>query len=250
MPARFKKTLQGETGTGIPQMGDLPRPLVGEGPRLRRILSRAHGGTRREARYNPVGRFIRERTGRRGLGIGWREVLGLLIGVGVCYGVISYAALLTSQSQDRGTAPELTREDTRSGGIEPRTDPAASYGDASEGETVTVRVTGAEGVPFGAIYGNLRASRSVEGVVPAEYEVRVQTDPGSADYAWAEAWKTAGDSKELRVQILDDGDKAIRQFSTTEDYGSAYVRWNPNEKAPPSGETTAASEGTRLRPRP
>jgi len=157
---------------------------------------------------------------------------------------------LTSQSQDSAAAPELTREDTRPGGIEPRTDPAASYGDASEAETVRVRVTGAEGVQFGGIYGNLRASRSVEGVVPAEYEIRVQTDPESADYAWAEAWKTAGDSKELRVQILDDSGRAIRQFSTTEDYGSAYVRWNPNEQEPPPGETTAASEGTRLSPRP
>jgi len=184
------------------------------------------------------------------LGIGWREVLGLLIGVAVCYGVISYAALLASQNKDSGSVLEQTREDTRSGGTEPRIDPAASYGDASkDAKTVTVRVTGAAGVSFGANYGNLRASRSVEGGVPMEYEVRVQTDSDAADYAWAEAWKTAGDSKELRVQILDDGGKKLREWSTTEDYGSAYVRWDPNQKEPPPGETTAASDGTQLRSR-
>lgn len=176
----------------------------------------------------------------------WREALGLLIVVAICYGAFSY--VMANAPQDRGTVSEQTQEDTQPGEIEPRTDPAVAYGDASEGETekVTVRVTGAEGVPFGANYGNLLASRSVEGVVPAEYEVLVRTDPGSADYAWAEAWKTTGNSKELRVRMLDEGGKVIREWSTTEDYGSAYVRWGPNEKEPPPGETTAASEGTRL----
>ena len=189
--------------------------------------------------------------GRRGLGIGWREVFGLLIGVAVCYGVISYAALLASQGQDRGTASEQTRENTQPGRVELRTDPSVLYEDTSEGKPkkVTVRVKGAAGEPFGLIYGNLLSSRSVEGVVPEDYEVVVRTDSGSGDYAWAEAWKTAGNSKELRVQILDDSGKAIREWSTTEDYGSAYVRWSPNEREPPSGETTSASEGTQVRRR-
>lgn len=188
---------------------------------------------------------------RRGLGIGWREIFGLLIGVAVCYGVISYAALLASQGQDRGTASEQTQEDTRPDRVEPRTDPSVLYGNTSEGnpKKVTVRVKGAAGEQFGLNYGNLLSSRSVEGVVPKDYEVVVRTDSGSGDYAWAEAWKTAGNSKELRVQILDDGGKVIREWSTTEDYGSAYVRWSPNEQEPPSGETTSASEGTQVRRR-
>ncbi len=179
----------------------------------------------------------------------WREALGLLIVMAMCYFIFSYAVV--NMPQNSGASPEGTREDSQPGKIEPRTDPASSYGDASEGETkrVTVRVTGAQGQPFGINYGNLLSNRSIEGVVPAEYEVLVRTDPASGDYAWAEAWKTSGNSKELRVQIVDNG-KVIREWVTTEDYGSAYVRWGPNEKEPPSGETTAAREGTRIGSRP
>lgn len=179
----------------------------------------------------------------------WREALGLLIVVAVCYLIFSYAVVNTPQNGE--AAQEGTREDSRPAKIEPRTDPAALYGDTPEGETkrVTVRVTGAQGEPFGINYGNLLSNRSIEGVAPAEYEVLVRTDPASGDYAWAEAWKTSGNSKELRVQIVDNG-RVLREWATTEDYGSAYVRWGPNEKESPPGETTAASEGTRIERRP
>lgn len=115
---------------------------------------------------------------------------------------------------------------------------------------MTIRVAGFNGEPFSANYGTLDSSRSVDGTVPAEYEARVRTDPRAADSVSATVWKTSEDSKELRVQIIDNG-MVVKESSTTEDYGAAYLRWSPNER--PSGGTTALStEKTReeSRPRP
>ncbi len=162
------------------------------------------------------------------MGISWREVLGLLIGLAVCYGVISYA--LTS-AQERETASKQAQESTQQETTDQRTTPAPD----ENTKALTLRVGGLTGQPFGANFGNLSSSRSVEGSVPAEYEVRVNTDPSSGDYISATAWKTTGDSNELRVQLLDEG-KVIKESSTTRDYGVAAVRWSPGE--PQSSETT------------
>lgn len=175
--------------------------------------------------------------------ISWREVLALLVGLALCYGVFSYA--LTYVSQNREAASEQPQEETSLLGASTQ----QSVSTTPEGDTVktvTIRVKGPEGEPFGVNYGNVSSGRSVEGVVPVDYEVQVNTDPSSRDYAWALAWKTTGDDKELRVQILDNG-KVLREWATTEDYGSAYVRWYPNEKEPPSEETTAPSKGKPLK---
>jgi hypothetical protein len=176
------------------------------------------------------------------LQISWREVLALVVGLALCYGVFSYA--LNTAAKNREVASEQTQENSLRGGAKQQTTSTTSEGDTMK--TVTVRVKGPTGEPFGVNYGNVRSGRSVEGVVPADYEVQVDTDPRSWDYAWALAWKTTGDSKELRVQILDNG-KVIREWATTEDYGSAYVRWYPNEAEPPSEETTAPSKGKAVK---
>ena len=154
--------------------------------------------------------------------------MGLLIGLAVCYGVISYA--LTS-AQDRETASQQTQENTHQEASSQRTTSATP----ENTKTLTVRVGGLTGQSFGANFGNLSSSRSVEGRAPADYEVRVSTDPDSGDYVTATAWKTTGDSNELRVQLLDNG-SVIKESSTTRDYGVASVRWIPGE--PQSGETT------------
>jgi hypothetical protein len=176
------------------------------------------------------------------LGISWREVLGLLIGLAVCYGVISYA--LTS-AQERETSSKQTQESTQREATDQRTTPAAP----ENTRTLTIRVGGLTGQSFGANFGNLSSSRSVEGRAPADYEVRINTDPGSGDYITATAWKTTGDSNELKIQLLDNG-SVIRESSTTKDYGVVAVRWSPDE--PQSGETTAptkkAPEYTVLKP--
>jgi hypothetical protein len=176
------------------------------------------------------------------LTISWREVLALLVGLAICYGVFSYA--LTTASKTREAASRQAQETSQFAETGQETSPTTPKGDTMK--TVTVRVKGPEGQPFGINYGNVRSGHSVEGVVPADYELEVDTDPRSWDYAWALAWKTTGDSKELRVQILDNG-KVIREWATTEDYGSAYVRWYPNEQEPPSEETSAPSKGKSVK---
>ncbi len=169
--------------------------------------------------------------------IGWREVLGLLVGVAICYGVLSYA--LTNAPQYREAASEQTREDSERGETGQRTDPEDTD---EETKTVTVRVTGSTGQTFGANYGNLRSSRSVESVVPEDYEASVRTDRSSGDYVSVTVWKTTGDkTQELKVQILDNG-TVVREASTIEDYGATGVRYNPNDPAPPPATTTPEKE--------
>src|SRR5215210_1532708 len=124
--------------------------------------------------------------GWRGLRISWREVLGLLIGVTICYGLFSYA--VTHAPEIREAASERTKEDdSQRGETGQRTTPEASDGAT---KTVTIRVTGSSGEQFGVNYGNLLSSQTAEGIVPADYEAQVHTDPSSGDYVTATAWKT------------------------------------------------------------
>ncbi len=165
--------------------------------------------------------------------VSWREILGLLIGLVICYAVVSYA--LTNASQYREVASEQKGKNAQPGETNQQTTSTASE---TNTKTVTVRVTGSKGEPFGANYGNLRSSSWVEGVVPTDYEVRVNTNPLSGDYVSATAWKTTGNSKELKVQIIDNG-RVLKEASTTNDYGAAGTRWSPNE--PQTGGTTTTS---------
>ena len=165
----------------------------------------------------------------------WREIVGLFIALAISYGVISYA--IANAPQNRETASEQTQTNTQQGGARQHTAPLVS---ASETKTVTLRVTGSSGQRFSVNYGTLDASRSLDGVAPTDYEVRVRTDPLSADSVSAMVWKTTGDSKELTVQIIDNG-KVVKENSTTKEHDSAYIRWSPNEQQP--AETTM-QEGT------
>jgi hypothetical protein len=174
----------------------------------------------------------------RGLGIGWREVLGLLIGLAICYGVLHYA--LTNASQYREAASEQARESSQPDTTEQQS--ASPETSDEKTKTVTIRITGSSGESFGANYGNQNSSRSVEGATPADYEARVNTGSSSGDYITATAWKTTGDSKELKVQIVDKG-TVVKESSTTKDYGAAGLRWRPNDPPePPSGTTTPEPE--------
>ncbi|MEJ7871565.1 MAG: hypothetical protein WKF67_04850 [Rubrobacteraceae bacterium] len=157
------------------------------------------------------------------MGIGWREILGLLIGLGLCYVILDYA--LTNAPQNREAASEQTSEETESGETKKQSTPETSNENT---RAVTVRVTGSYGQPFGANYGNLSSSRSVEGVIPAEYEARVSSSSSSGDYVSATAWKTTGDTRELRVQLVIDG-TVVRDSATAEDYGATGARWNSND---------------------
>jgi hypothetical protein len=177
--------------------------------------------------------------GWRSLRITWREVLGLLIGVAICYGLFSYAVSYAPQLRE--AASERTQNDSRRGG---ETEQRASTNPSSSDEetkTVTIRVTGTTGESFGINYGNLRSSQTDEGTLPAEYQVEVRTDPSSGDYVTATAWKTTGDSKELKVQILDNR-TVVSEGSTTKDYGATGARWSPNQPSQPAGTTTPAPQ--------
>jgi hypothetical protein len=171
--------------------------------------------------------------GWRGLRITWREVLGLLIGVAVCYGLFSYAVLYAPQLRE--AASDRTREEDsqRGGETGQRTTPASDEAT----KTVVVRVTGSTGESFGINYGNLSSSQSDEGTLPADYQVQVRTDPSSGDYVTATAWKTTGNSRELKVQLLDNG-AVVSEGSTTKDYGAASARWSPNQPPQPAETTT------------
>lgn len=170
------------------------------------------------------------------MGISWREFLGLLVGLAICYGVISYAVTLSSQ--DRELASGQAQEKTREGETGQQTTPADSDEDT---KTVTVRVTGSNGESFGANYGNLRSGRTVEGVVPADYEVQVRTDPSSGDHVSATVWKPTGSSKELKVQILDNG-RVLREWTTSKEHDAASVRWDPNDPQQQGGTTTPGTQ--------
>ena len=170
------------------------------------------------------------------MSITWREVLGLLIGLAICYGVISYA--LVYAPQNRQTASEQQTQENSQQAAATNQQTTTSQGSEANAKTVIVRVTGSNGESFGANYGNFSSSRTMEGVIPADYEVQVNTDPNSGDYVSAVAWKYSGNSDELKVQIIDDG-KVVKEGSTTKDYGAASVRWSPNER--PSGGTTTPS---------
>jgi len=162
--------------------------------------------------------------------------LGLLIGLAICYGVISYA--LSNAPQIREVALEQKGKNAQPGETNQRTTSTASE---TNTKTMTVRITGSRGEPFGANYGTLRSIRWVEGGVPVDYEVQVSTDSLSGDYISVMAWKTTGDSKELKVQIIDNG-KVLKEASTTKDYGAVGTRWSPNE--PQTGGTTTTTSST------
>jgi hypothetical protein len=178
------------------------------------------------------------------LRVSWLEILGLLIGLAVCYGVISYA--LTYAPENRGTASKETRENTQQGAAKETTSTVPD----EETKTVTIRVTGPSGLQFGVNYGNLDSSHSDEGVVPANYRVQVRIDPSSNDYVSVTVWKTTGDSKELKVQLVDGG-SVVKENSTTKDYGAASIRWSPSERQP-GGTTTPGTQKAKenSKPRP
>ena len=165
------------------------------------------------------------------LRISWREILGLLVGLAICFGIISYA--LTNAPHNRETASEQTEKrtqqstDKQPAPAPPATPPPPSSGGGAK--TVTVRVTGFIGEPFSGQISTLYSSYSVTRVVPTDYELQVLTSSASTDTVFAKIQKTSGDNNVLTVQILDNG-AVLRSQSTTEAYGVVSLTWSPNEQ--------------------
>jgi hypothetical protein len=151
--------------------------------------------------------------------------------------LFSYAVLYAPQLRE--AASERTQEEaSRRGG---ETGQRTTLASDEATKTVTIRVTGTTGNSFGINYGTLFSSQSDEGTLPADYRVEVRTDPSSGDYVSATAWKTTGDSRELKIQILDNG-TVVGEGSTTKDYGAAGARWSPNQPPQPAETTTPAPQ--------
>ena len=97
-------------------------------------------------------------------------------------------------------------------------------------ETVTVRVIGTDGLAFTGDIGSLDGSRSVEGAVPQEYEVQVQTGEFDFDTVYAFFSRDFTDESEgtLGVQVVYDGE-VVKEGETSAQAGSVSVNWSPNE---------------------
>lgn len=167
--------------------------------------------------------------------ISWREVLGLLVGLAICYGVMSYA--ITNSLQNRETASEQTEASSeRTVAKEqppptpPTTTPPPAPPSSNSGtRTVIIRVTGFGGEPFSGQMGTYGSTQPVTGTVLTDYELEVRTTPPPADSVFATIQKTAADDNLLTVQIVDAG-KVVRGESTTSPNGVVNLTWSPDEQ--------------------
>jgi len=98
----------------------------------------------------------------------------------------------------------------------------------SDTRTATIRVTGAAGTPFKGSYGLVGyGEKSVEGVVPQDYEVSYN-DPSSPFLTIkASMQKRVDDYSNITVQIIvDEETKAERTTGAV--FGVAKVSWHPS----------------------
>lgn len=99
--------------------------------------------------------------------------------------------------------------------------------DAPKTETVTVRVTGDEGLAFIGEVGSRGASWSVEGTVPQEYEIPVSTnsDPVYPEEASAYFTRSLDQEGELAVDLIYKN-KVVKQGETRGE-DDVRVEWSP-----------------------
>ena len=108
--------------------------------------------------------------------------------------------------------------------------------------SIVVRISGTEGVPYLGFYGPVAEEEDLEGVQdvvgaePTDYEVEVP-EVGSVASIFTEFEKTEPGQGELRVQILGD-DKIVEEARTLSRLGRASPRWESGEiqVGPPPGE--------------
>ena len=162
--------------------------------------------------------------------ISWREILGLLIGLAVCFGIVAYA--LTNPLEET-TSEQNKARPQQSEAKQPTTASAPSSGDKIR---VTIRVTGSTGEPFSGEFRTLDSSRSVTGVTPVDYELQARADPLLADFVFVSVAKTSVNDHQLRLQILYNG-KEVKSGSTTQPYGVVGLTWSPNEQTSPNERT-------------
>ena len=164
------------------------------------------------------------------LGCAGLAVLGVLLAVVLAVGIALGGVLAGGDSP---SGPPMERpdqyRDNRGGGTG-----FEQYGQYGPGggttETITVRVTGTEGLRFTGTISTLDGSRSVEGTVPEEYETEIQSGTRSFDYVSGAFSRDFEDDKEgtLKVEIVSDG-RVVEEAETDARAGSVTVNWSPNE---------------------
>ncbi len=95
-----------------------------------------------------------------------------------------------------------------------------------EAETVTIRVTGPAGEEFSGNYGDIDSQRSVDGSVPAEYDVEIETGVLSFDSVTAVMQKRSPGPWELSLQFVVDGE-IVKEESTTAEFGVISLNYTP-----------------------
>src|SRR5947209_8105486 len=162
--------------------------------------------------------------------VSWREILGLVMVLVICSGIVSYALTNVSQNREIASSEQTGKSQEQAANQRPATTPSSSS--SEDKKTLTIRVTGSTGEQFSGQFSTLDASHPVAGVAPIDYKIEARTDPMVADFIFVTVAKTAANSHQLSLQILDNG-RALKSGSTTDPYGVVSLTWSPNEQTAP-----------------
>jgi hypothetical protein len=166
--------------------------------------------------------------------ISWREILGLVMVLAICFGIVSYA--LTNASQNRETASSEQTDKSQERAANQQSSTTSSSSSGGDKKALTIRVTGSTGEQFSGQFSTLDASRPITGAAPIDYKIEARTDPLFADFVFVTVAKTADNRHQLGLQILDNG-RVLKSGSTTEPYGIVSLTWSPNEQTSPERTT-------------
>ncbi|MBV9453627.1 MAG: hypothetical protein JOZ19_05835 [Rubrobacter sp.] len=170
----------------------------------------------------------------------WREILGLVMVLVICFGIVSYALTNASQNRETASSEQTGKAQKQGANQQPATTPSSSS--SEDKETLTIRVSGSTGEQFSGQFSTLDASRPVTGSVPVDYKIEARTDPRLADFVFVTVAKIANNNHQLSLQILENG-RALKSGSTTEPYGVVSLTWSPNEPTTPERTTTDRQRG-------
>jgi hypothetical protein len=172
--------------------------------------------------------------------ISWHEILGLVMVLVLCFGIVSYALTSASQNRETASSGQTEKSQERAANQQSTTTPSSFSG--GDKKTLTIRVTGSTGEQFSGQFSTLDASRPVNGAAPIDYKIEARTDPRLADFVFVTVAKTAYNSHQLGLQILDNG-RVLKSGSTTEPYGVVSLAWSSSEETSPERTTSARQRG-------
>jgi hypothetical protein len=101
-------------------------------------------------------------------------------------------------------------------------------GEGGGSDKVVARVSGTQGIKFSGNIGTLDKGRSVDGTIPAEYQVKeFDTSELSTDTV-SMVMQKSGRQGKMTCEIAVGG-KVVKSASTTANYGTCDVTWSPME---------------------